>query len=59
MLHIEPNCRMAVLKQNHYEFDNFNVIDTIIMGIKGYMKFDEKDLIYSKTDFTEADGTGW
>ncbi len=56
-VYIEPNCRMAVLKQNHYEFDNFNVIDTIIMGHKRLYEIrDEKDLIYSKTDFTEADG---
>lgn len=48
---------MAVLKQNHYEFDDFTVIDTVIMGHKRlYDIMVEKEKIYSKTDFTEEDG---
>jgi len=52
-----PGERMAVLKQNHYEFDEFSVIETVMMGHKelyGIMK--EKDAIYLKEDFTEKDG---
>ena len=54
---IEAGQRMAVLKQNHYEFDDFTVIDTVIMGHKRlYDIMVEKEKIYSKTDFTEEDG---
>lgn len=52
-----PGERMAVLKQNHYEFDEFTVLETVMMGHKelyGIMK--EKDAIYMKEDFTEKDG---
>lgn len=56
-VYIEPNCRMAVLKQNHYEFDNYTVIDTVIMGHKNlYDIRNEKDAIYNKLEFTEQDG---
>ncbi|MEQ9440580.1 MAG: ATP-binding cassette domain-containing protein [Cyclobacteriaceae bacterium] len=54
---LEPDKRMAVLKQNHYEFDETSVIDTVMMGhsvLWGIMK--EKDAIYMKPDFSEADG---
>ncbi|MEY4927556.1 MAG: hypothetical protein RI894_1992, partial [Bacteroidota bacterium] len=54
---ISPNERMSVLRQNHYEFNDFTVLDTVIMGnrkLYGIMK--EKDAIYMKEDFTEADG---
>ena len=54
---IDPGKRMAVLRQNHFEFDEFSVIDTVMMGHKklwDIMK--EKDAIYSKTDFSEKDG---
>lgn len=54
---IHPGARMAVLKQNHYEFDEFTVLDTVIMGHKklyGIMK--EKDAIYAKPDFNDEDG---
>lgn len=49
--------RMAVLKQDHFEFDEFNVLETVIMGHKelyGIMK--EKDIIYAKEDFNDEDG---
>ena len=52
-----PGERMAVLKQNHHEFDDFSVLETVMMGHKelyGIMK--EKDAIYMKEDFTEKDG---
>lgn len=52
-----PGERMAVLKQNHYEFDEFPVIETVMMGHKElYDIMKEKDAIYLKEDFTEKDG---
>mgnify|MGYP001468784397 FL=1 len=54
---LEPGKRMAVLKQNHFEFDEIQVLQTVIMGHKRL--FDimvEKDAIYSKPDFSEEDG---
>jgi ATPase subunit of ABC transporter with duplicated ATPase domains len=52
-----PGERMAVLKQNHYEFDEFPVIETVLMGHKElYNIMKEKDAIYLKEDFTDADG---
>ncbi|HAN10417.1 MAG TPA: ABC transporter ATP-binding protein [Clostridiales bacterium] len=54
---IKPGKRMAVLKQDHFEFDEFSVIDTVIMGHKKlYDIMKEKDEIYCKTEFTDADG---
>ncbi len=54
---IEPGKRMAVLRQNHYEFDEVPVIDTVMMGhAKLWKTMKEKDAIYEKPDFSEADG---
>lgn len=54
---ITPGERMAVLKQNHYEFDEFTVLETVLMGHKElYAVMKEKDAIYAKADFTDADG---
>ena len=54
---IPSDVRMSVLKQNHFEFDEFSVLDTIIMGNKRlYSIMKEKDELYSKTDFTDEDG---
>ncbi len=54
---ITPGERMAVLKQNHYEFDEFPVIETVLMGHKDlYTVMKEKDAIYAKADFSDADG---
>lgn len=54
---IEPGKRMAVLRQNHYEFDNVQVIDTVMMGHGKLWKImKEKDAIYEKPDFSEEDG---
>lgn len=54
---IEPGKRMAVLRQNHYEFDEAPVIDTVMMGHSRLWKvMKEKDAIYEKPDFSEADG---
>ncbi len=52
-----PGERMAVLKQNHYEFDEVSVIETVMVGHKElYEIMKEKDAIYAKEDFTDADG---
>ena len=49
--------RMAVLRQNHFEFDEFTVLDTVMMGhSKLWSIMKEKDAIYAKADFSEADG---
>ena len=54
---IDPGKRMAVLRQNHYEFDEIPVLDTVIMGYtKLWAIMKEKDAIYEKPDFSEADG---
>nr|WP_067062671.1 ATP-binding cassette domain-containing protein [Mucilaginibacter sp. L294] len=52
-----PGERMAVLSQNHYAFDEFTVIETVMMGYKEmYAVMKEKDAIYLKEDFSDADG---
>ncbi len=52
-----PGERMAVLKQNHYEFDENTVLETVMMGHKElYDIMIEKDAIYLKEDFSEKDG---
>lgn len=54
---LDPGKRMAVLKQNHFEFDEFSVLNTVMMGhteLWDIMK--EKDAIYMKPDFSDADG---
>jgi ATPase subunit of ABC transporter with duplicated ATPase domains len=52
-----PGERMAVLKQNHYEFDEVSVLETVMIGHKElYAIMKEKDAIYMKEDFTEKDG---
>jgi ATPase subunit of ABC transporter with duplicated ATPase domains len=54
---IEPGKRMAVLRQNHYEFDEVQVLDTVMMGHgKLWSIMKEKDAIYEKPDFSENDG---
>jgi len=54
---IPGGMRLAVLRQNHFEFDEFPVLQTVIMGHKRlYDIMQEKDAIYAKADFTEEDG---
>lgn len=56
-VHIEKGKRMAVLKQNHFEFDPYTVMDTVLMGHTAlWHNINEKEIIYSKEDFSEADG---
>jgi ATPase subunit of ABC transporter with duplicated ATPase domains len=49
--------RLAILKQNQFEFDEYDVLKTVIMGHKRLSEImDEKELIYAKPDFSEEDG---
>ena len=51
------NMRMSVLKQDHFAFDEYSVLDTVIMGNKRlYEVWKEKDALYAKEDFTDEDG---
>ncbi|MBT8327211.1 MAG: ATP-binding cassette domain-containing protein, partial [Bacteroidia bacterium] len=54
---VEPGKRMAVLKQDHFEYDEHPVIHTVMMGHKEmYTIMQEKDELYLKPDFNEEDG---
>jgi len=54
---ITPGERLAVLKQNHYEFDEFEVLNTVIMGhTKLYSIMEQKEVLYAKADFSDEDG---
>jgi len=56
-IELEPGKRMAVLKQNHFEFDHIQVLQTVIMGHKRLFEIMiEKDALYAKPDFSEEDG---
>ena len=56
-VHLEPGKRMSVLSQDHYAFDEFTVLDAVMMGNKKlYTLKNEMDAIYAKEDFSEADG---
>ena len=51
------DARLAVLKQNHFEYEEFSVMETVIMGhARLYEVMKEKDAIYMKADFTDEDG---
>ena len=52
-----PNERMAVLKQNHFDYEEYTVLETVIMGHERlYQVMQEKDAIYMKEDFSDEDG---
>ena len=54
---IPPNTRMSVLKQDHFAYDDFEVLQTVIMGNKRlYEIMTEKDALYAKADFSDEDG---
>ena len=56
-IEIPKNIRMSVLKQDHFAFDSYNVLDTIIMGNpRLYEIMKEKDALYAKEDFSDEDG---
>lgn len=54
---MNPNERMAVLKQNHFEYEEYPVLETVMMGHKRlYEVMNEKNAIYMKEDFSDEDG---
>lgn len=54
---ITPGERLSMLKQNHFEFNEYTVLNTALMGNKKMWDIQqEKDALYMKEDFTEADG---
>ena len=56
-VNLEPNNRMAVLSQDHFAFEEFPVLETVIMGHKEmYRMMKEKEAIYMDPEATEADG---
>jgi ATPase subunit of ABC transporter with duplicated ATPase domains len=56
-LSIPNNVRMSVLKQDHFMYDEFSVMETVMMGnTRLYDVMKEKDALYAKEDFTDEDG---
>ena len=54
---MDPGERLSVLEQDHFKYDDYTVIDTVIMGNKRlYEIMKEKDAIYAKEDFSDEDG---
>jgi ATPase subunit of ABC transporter with duplicated ATPase domains len=54
---ITPGQRLSFLQQDHFKYDEYQVLDTVIMGNKRlYNIMKEKEQIYAKEDFTDADG---
>lgn len=54
---VKPGIRMSVLKQDHFAYDAYTVLDTVIMGnARLYEVMQEKDAIYMKEDFSDEDG---
>jgi len=54
---ITPGQRLSVLEQDHFKYDDYKVLDTVVMGnTRLYEIMKEKEAIYAKEDFTEEDG---
>ena len=54
---ITPGQRLSFLKQDHFQYDEYPVLDTVIMGNERlYQIMKEKEAIYAKEDFTDEDG---
>ncbi|MBQ5748830.1 MAG: ATP-binding cassette domain-containing protein, partial [Oscillospiraceae bacterium] len=54
---IKPEARMSILKQDQFQYDEYTILDTVIMGNQHlYDVMKEKDALYEKEDFTEEDG---
>ncbi|MCI8585992.1 MAG: ATP-binding cassette domain-containing protein, partial [Lachnospiraceae bacterium] len=54
---VTPGQRLSFLKQDHFQYDEYTVMDTVIMGnARLYEIMKEKDAIYAKEDFTDEDG---
>ena len=56
-VNVTPGERIEVLQQNHYAFDEYSVVETVIMGYKRlYEIMQKKEVLYTKADFDDADG---
>ncbi|MEC1262295.1 ATP-binding cassette domain-containing protein [Bacillus swezeyi] len=56
-VHMSPGERLTVLKQNHFEYEEYEVLKVVIMGHKRlYEVMQEKDAVYMKPDFSDEDG---
>lgn len=54
---MDPGERLSILKQDHFQYDGYSVLDTVIMGNQRlYEIMKEKDAIYAKEDFSDEDG---
>ncbi|MFA7473104.1 MAG: ATP-binding cassette domain-containing protein, partial [Spirosomataceae bacterium] len=54
---LDPGERLAVLKQDQFQFDQYTVMDTVILGHQRlYQIMKEREAIYEKADFTDEDG---
>src|SRR3954468_7089325 len=54
---MDPGVRLATLKQDHFEFDAYPALQTVLMGHQTLWEvIKEKDALYAKPDFSEADG---
>ena len=54
---VTPGQRLSVLEQDHFKYDDYNVMDTVILGNERlYQIMKEKDAIYAKEDFSDEDG---
>ncbi len=54
---MDPGERLSILKQDHFQYDEYSVLDTVVMGNQRlYEIMKEKDAIYAKEDFTDEDG---
>ena len=54
---VSQGTRLSVLKQDHFQYDDYPVLDTVIMGNpRLYQIIKEKDALYAKAEFTEEDG---
>lgn len=57
LVSLEPNERLSVLKQNHFEYDESSVLHTVLMGYKELWDImNQKDSLYAKLDFSDEDG---
>ncbi|MCB0347493.1 MAG: ATP-binding cassette domain-containing protein [Bdellovibrionales bacterium] len=56
-IHIDPSLRLSVLKQDHYAFDEFTVLQTVLKGNEKLFKImEEREVLYAKAEMTEEDG---
>ncbi|MEN0057770.1 MAG: ATP-binding cassette domain-containing protein [Bdellovibrio sp.] len=56
-VHIASTLRLSILKQDHYAYDEFTVLKTVLKGNERlYKVMEEKDALYAKADFSEEDG---